>query len=225
MQPSRPTTVLFDVDGTLIDTYRLYLEAYGRALRPYMGRIPSHAEVAAQRPSSERRFLVDWLGEAEGIACHAAMCDAYEQLHRSFCEGVYDGVPEMLEALRAVAVPIGVVTGKGRRAWEVTEREMGLGPFGVVITEDDAEHPKPDPGGLLKAVTAMQADPAQTIYIGDSLTDMAAARAAGLRAGAALWPKTEPEDRERFVAALPEYNPDWTFERPADITRLLAPWC
>jgi pyrophosphatase PpaX len=223
--PPRPRSVLFDVDGTLIDTYRLYLEAYGRALRPYLGRLPAHEEVAAQQPSSEKRFLVDWLGEEAGIACHEAMCSAYEELHRSHCEGAYDGVREMLTALRAVEVPMGVVTGKGRRAWEVTERELGLGPFLVVITEDEVEHPKPDPGGLLKAVESLACRPGETIYVGDSVSDMAAARAAGVRAGAALWPKTEPDDRARFLAALEEHRPDWILERPADLTRLLAPWC
>ncbi len=225
MTTGRPTTVLFDVDGTLIDTYRLYLEAYGRALRPYMGRLPDHAEIAAKRPSSERRFLIDWLGEEQGIACHAAMCSAYEELHRSFCGGVYDGVREMLDALRAVGVPIGVVTGKGRRAWEVTESEVRLGPFGVVITEDDTEHPKPDPGGLLMALERMGATAEETVYVGDSLSDLAAARAAGVRAAAALWPKTEPDDRERFLDGAHEYEPAWILERPADVTRLLAPWC
>jgi pyrophosphatase PpaX len=225
MSTGRPTAALFDVDGTLVDTYRLYLEAYSRALRPYIGRIPEHAEIASQRPSSERRFLIDWLGEEHGVACHAAMCSAYEELHRSFCGGVYDGVREMLDALRAVSVPIGVVTGKGRRAWEVTESEVRLGPFEVVITEDDAEHPKPDPGGLIRALDLMSASAAETVYIGDSLSDLAAARAAGMPAAAALWPKTEQEDREQFLVGARDYEPDWILERPADVTRLLAPWC
>jgi HAD superfamily hydrolase (TIGR01509 family) len=224
-RPERPSTVLFDVDGTLIDTYRLYLEAYSRALRPYVGRSPAHTEIAEQRPSSEKRFLTDWLGARDGETCHAAMCDEYETLHPTHCEGAYEGVREMLLALRTVGVGVGVVTGKGRRAWDVTEREMRLGPFAVVVTEDDVRHPKPDPEGLLRAIEALGVRPEETVYIGDSVTDVEAARAAGLRAAAALWPKSEPEDRSAFLAAIERFTPDWVFERPSDVTRLVAPWC
>ncbi|CAN5816589.1 pyrophosphatase PpaX [soil metagenome] len=221
--PGTPGCVLFDVDGTLIDSYRLYLESYARALQPYLGRIPQHAEVARQRPSSERHFLIEWLGPEQGAACHTAMCEAYEELHSTFCEGVYDGVPEMLAAFRAAGVPMGVVTGKGRRAWEVTERELQLGHFAVVITEDEVSRPKPDPGGLLMAAREMSAEPAETLYIGDSASDMAAARSAGMMAGAALWPKTAPGEKDAFRGEVGSHNPDWFFDQPADLVRLLAP--
>jgi pyrophosphatase PpaX len=218
----RPTRVLFDVDGTLIDSYRLYLEAYARALQPYLGRIPEHAEVARQRPSSERHFLVEWLGPEQGAACHTAMCEAYEELHASYCDGVYDGVREMLEDLRAAGILIGVVTGKGRRAWEVTERNLGLGPFEVVITEDEVSRPKPDPHGLLLAMREMGTLPAETLYVGDSASDMSAARAAGMMAGAALWPKTAPGEKDEFIGEISFHHPDWHFDRPADVAGLLT---
>jgi pyrophosphatase PpaX len=220
-----PGAILFDVDGTLIDSYRLYLEAYRRALVPYVGRLPDHAEIAAQRPSSERHFLVEWLGYEKGVECHAAMCAAYEDLHRAYCEGIYEGVREMLSALRAAGVPVGVVTGKGRRAWEVTERELGLGPFAVVVTEDEVELPKPHPGGLHTALEVINVEPGEVIYVGDSVSDAAAARAAGLLVGAALWPKDAPGERAAFLQEIAEYEPDWAFERPADVTRLLTSWC
>jgi pyrophosphatase PpaX len=223
--PTAPAGILFDVDGTLIDSYRLYLEAYRRALVPYVGRLPDHAEIAAQRPSSEKHFLVQWLGPERGEECHAAMCTEYEQLHRAYCDGIYDGVREMLTALRAAGVPVGVVTGKGRRAWEITERELGLGPFAVVITEDEVDLPKPDPGGLRAALEVIPLDPGAVLYVGDSVSDAAAARAAGLLVGAALWPKDVPGERETFLQEIAPYGPDWAFERPADITKLLAAWC
>jgi pyrophosphatase PpaX len=225
MPAAAPRTILFDVDGTLIDTYRLYLEAYRRALAPYVGRLPSADEVAAQRPTSERHFLVEWLGESRAAACHDAMCTAYEELHGALCEGPYEGVREMLQALRTAGLEVGVVTGKGRRAWEITERELGLGPFAVVITEDEMEAPKPDPGGLLAAARHLEVDPAEVVYIGDSLGDAGAGRAAGMRVGGALWPKSADGERERFLDDLRPFAPDWVFDRPADVTRAFAPWC
>jgi len=149
-----PLTVLFDLDGTLVDTYRLYLEAYRRALGPLLGYAPSDGEIVARHPSSERRFLAEWVGEERADEAHDALCRHYEALHGALCEGPYEGVTEMLAHLRSAGVRLGVVTGKGRRAWEVTERALGLGAFEVVVTDDDVAEPKPHPGGLLAAAEA-----------------------------------------------------------------------
>lgn len=217
--------VLFDVDGTLIDSYRLYLEAYRRALEPVLGYAPDDAELTARRPSAERLFLSEWVGPELAEQCHQRMCQHYESLHGALAEGAYDGVREMLAHLRSAGLRLGVVTGKGRRAWEITVRHLDLGPFEVVVTEDDAEHPKPDPGGLLRALEALGVPPERAAYVGDSLGDLQAGRAAGVRVGAALWPKTDPADRQRFLESLGVAPPHWLLEHPADLSRVLAPWC
>jgi pyrophosphatase PpaX len=219
-----PSTVLFDLDGTLVDSYELYLEAYRRALEPQLGRRPDLEDFVRHHPSSELHFLRRWVGEA-AEECHRAMQRHYRELHPTLCAGVYEGVPEMLAALRSAGVRMGIVTGKGRVTWEETHARLGLGDFEVVVTEDDVAHPKPHPAGLLQALEAMGARPAEAIYVGDSLTDMEAGRAAGMRVGAALWPKTAPGEAERFRADLAGLRPDWHFARPASLTRVLAPWC
>jgi len=217
--------LLFDVDGTLIDTYRLYLEAYRRALQPYLGYAPLDGEIVARRPSSERRFLGAWIGDAHVAACHAAMCRHYDALHRPLFDGVYEGVAEMLAGLRSASIPVGVVTGKGREAWRVTLREVELGTFKVVVTDDDVEEPKPHPGGLLSAADALGIAPSRVGYIGDSVGDIEAGRLAGMRVGAALWPKTGAGEREEFLREVRSHDPDWFFERPAEIVRTFASWC
>jgi pyrophosphatase PpaX len=217
--------ILFDLDGTLIDTYRLYLEAYSRALRGVLGRELTPDDVAARHPSSERRFLEEWLGAERAAECHAAMVTHYEALHASLCEGIYDGVREMLQALRSAGYRLGIVTGKGRAAWEVTARHVQLGRFEVVVTEDDAAEPKPHPGGLLDAARALGVQPSAAAYIGDSTGDIEAGRRAGMRVGAALWPKTAPGEAAHFRDLVAHHRPDWEFERPADVTRALAAWC
>lgn len=217
--------LLLDVDGTLIDSYRLYLESYRRALAPVLGYAPPDAEIVARAPLAERRFLAAWVGEERVDDCHAEMRRQYEALHATHLDGVYDGVREMLAHLRSTGIRIGVVTGKGRAAWEVTARHLDLGSWEVVITEDEVEHPKPHPEGILRALAQMRAEPGRAVYIGDSLGDLAAGRAAGTRVGAALWPKTDAADRAGFLRAIAKHRPDWTFERPADVSLAFAPWC
>jgi pyrophosphatase PpaX len=220
-----PAAVLFDLDGTLIDTYRLYLECYRRALEPHLGYAPSDAEIAARRPSSERRLLTDWLGEEKGAACHAEMRRLYGELYPTMCEGTYDGVPEMLAALRASGLRLGIVTGKGREAWGATRVGWDRAAFDVVVTDDDVQAAKPDPGGLRAAARALGIAPEQAVYIGDSTVDMRAGRNAGMRIGAALWAKTAPGKADAFVAKIRELQPDWTFAHPSDVTRAFAMWC
>ncbi|HEU4885266.1 MAG TPA: HAD-IA family hydrolase [Longimicrobium sp.] len=220
-----PAAVLFDLDGTLIDTYRLYLECYRRALEPHLGYAPTDAEIAARRPASERRFLLDWIGNDAGDACHAEMRRLYAELYPAMADGIYEGVPEMLAALRSAGLRLGIVTGKGREAWEATRTLSDVGPFEVVVTDDDVHAAKPDPGGLLAAAEALGIAPAQAVYIGDSTVDMKAGRSAGMRIGAALWAKTAPGEAEAFTRKIEAMQPDWIFARPSDVTRAFAAWC
>jgi HAD superfamily hydrolase (TIGR01509 family) len=220
-----PAAILFDLDGTLIDTWRLYVESYRLALEPYFGHRPTDDELARLHPTSERRFLLELLGDERGEECHVAFRRHYERMHGALSEGVYDGVREMLDGLRAAGYPLGIVTGKGRHAWEVTERETGLGPFAIVVTDNDVDAPKPDPQGLLAAAREMAIDPARVVYVGDSTVDLDAGRAAGTRTAAVLWPKTGEGEAERFVNRITPLAPDWTFQRPADLTRTFARWC
>lgn len=220
-----PTAILFDLDGTLIDTWHLYLECYRRALEPHLGHVPTDTEIAARRPSSERRFLTDWLGARRGAECHAQVRRLYADLFMTMHEGTYPGVPEMLEALRTAGLRLGIVTGKGREAWDVTRIYSDVGNWDVVVTDDDVHAAKPDPAGLVAAAEGLGIAPEQAVYVGDSTVDMKAGRNAGMRIGAALWAKTAPGEAEAFVRKIEAMRPDWIFGRPSDVTRAFAMWC
>ena len=220
-----PSAIVFDVDGTLIDTYRLYMESYRRALAPVLGYSPGDAELIGRGASSERGILRAWVPDDRLDDCHADLCRHYEALHASLAEGFYEGAREMLAALRAAGIPLGVVTSKGRRAWEVTASRIDLGDFAVVVTEDDVAEPKPHPEGLLAAAAALGEPPERLVYIGDSSGDLKAGRAAGMAVGAVLWPKTAPGEREAFLERIRPLAPEWVFDRPADLSRAFARWC
>lgn len=193
---SRPV-LLFDLDGTLINTKRLYLECYRRAILPYLGRELTTEEIMALRPRSEFRFFRDVVGPERLEACLADFHREYEALHTEYFRGIYPGIPEMLESFRARGHTLGIVTGKSRRSWELTTERTRLGGFAALVFDDDVREPKPDPEGIRLALHQLGADPGQTYYLGDSVSDIEAARAAGVRPAGALWAK-KPADQATF---------------------------
>jgi pyrophosphatase PpaX len=213
--------VLFDLDGTLIDSGALYAESYRRAFASELDAPPTFEEMLARRPASERLFLLEWYGEELGDRIHRRVVEAYEELAAELLGGYFAGVPELLEELAAADVRTGIVTGKSRRAFEVTARHVDLDAFEVVVLEDDVPAPKPDPRGLERALAALGAAPDEAIYVGDTPMDAEAARRAGLAAASALWARPL-EDRARVAEKLGEAI--WALHHPADLSaRLRSP--
>lgn len=209
--PSR-VGVLFDLDGTLIDTKRLYLECYRRAVEPRLARRPSDDELMALRPRSELRFLGELVAPTELDACLTDFWKHYDALHASHFGGVYDGVPELLRDLRAAGHPMGIVTGKSRRSWEITAPIAALGSFDVLVLDDDVPAAKPDPHGIRVALERLGTPPERAVYVGDTLSDVLAARAAGVLPVAATWGRrSDPQgfaDRAAAEGARVVHHPN-----------------
>jgi pyrophosphatase PpaX len=203
--PDGPSTtaVLFDLDGTLINTKSLYLEAYRQAVEPFVRDDLTREEIMALRPTSEIAFIRAVVAEGDVDACLEAFYGAYRALHAERFQGVYPGIPEVLDRIRDRGLPMGLVTGKSRRSWEITrDLVRDLGPFDTLVFDDDVRAPKPDPHGLQLALDVLGVMPGGAVYVGDTRSDMEAARAAGVRAMAALWARED--DRERHARRVEE---------------------
>ena len=172
------------------------------------------------KPRAERRFLPEYAAD-DGDACLEAFYSHYEELHDELFEGVYTGVPEMLASLRARCAGVGIVTGKSRRGFEITAARIELGPFDAIVVDDDVAAAKPEPEGILLALDALGAEPDDAVYVGDTVGDMRAARAAGVRGGAVLWSKGE-EEREEFARRAEDAGAV-TLTEPADVARFVLP--
>jgi phosphoglycolate phosphatase-like HAD superfamily hydrolase len=124
----------------------------------------------------------------------------------------------MLDGLRQAGCKTGIVTGKSRKAFEIGMEHCPLGNFDVVITDDDVAELKPDPEGILKALTATGGNPGEALYVGDSYNDSRAAAAAGMLFGATLWSKSAGEV-DGFVSRVRGYGPCMVFSAPGDVLR------
>lgn len=183
--------VLFDLDGTLIDSAP-DLGAAADKLRTDRGLPPSPIERYRPMAGAGARGM---LAIAFGITPEAPEFEAlreeffvnYES--RLLCETrPFAEVAQLIEALRERGLRWGVVTNKAARFTEPLTRAMTLfATAGVIVSGDTTPHPKPHPAPLLEAARRLGIDPAGCIYVGDDERDMQAGRAAGMRTVAATY--------------------------------------
>lgn len=205
--------LIFDVDGTLVDSLPLIIEAVQYAMEPELGRVVSEAEVVSRFGPTETVMFERWLPEAAPRIEERFYRYYSEHHHRIH---LFPGIRELIRRAGELGLPLGVVTGKGDLSTGITLRELGIGDlFDVIVTGDQVEAPKPDPQGVTLALRKLGADPAQSLYLGDTPADVRAARGAGAQSGGVLWARTV--DR----AALEAVKPDYLFARPGEVEEWL----
>lgn len=181
--------LLFDCDGTLIDTYDIILTSMKHTVNELLGQSRSDEELMAKvgTPLADQMlFFLD--GDNERVDEIVA---AYRQHNDSIHdEGVrsFEGVAATLDALAKAGYRMGVVTSKRHFMADRGLELCGIRSFfEVLIGSDDFPEHKPDPGPILEACRLMDVQPQRCAYIGDSPYDIQAGNAAGCLTVAALW--------------------------------------
>ena len=194
--------VLFDLDGTLIDSGPIILASMQHAVRTVLGR-----EIPA-----------DELGLTIGGQGIVAQMQAIDAERAEALLGAYkvhnDGLHETLEAFDELLAILPGLAAEGRKLGIVTakrHRTVGLAfdrfsaladAFDVVIAHEDTERHKPHPDPVLLAVERLGGEPDEAVYVGDSPFDIGAAKAAGVFAVAVGWGGIHPD--ERLLAEEPD---------------------
>lgn len=181
--------VLFDCDGTLIDTYEIILTSMRYTVNDVLGRSFGDAELMAGVGTPLYDQL---LGFVDGDADAAErLTEIYREHNNAVHDAsvrAFDDTAQALARLQTAGVPLGVVTSK-RHAMAVRGLAMsGIdGFFPVLVGSDDCAEHKPEPGPILYACDLMGLDPARCAYVGDSPFDIRAGNAAGCATVAACW--------------------------------------
>lgn len=180
---SMPRAMLFDLDGTLVDTMPLHFQAY-RDVLAELGIPLSFKTFMASSGGAARETIPRLLN---GNVCALPV----EEIHRRkvaradqlFSESPPSKLPcAMLLPAFARAFPIGLVSSGSRRSVETTLAAMGWSSvFQVIVTGDDVQKGKPDPEGYLKGARALGAAPEDCLVFEDMDDGVAAARAAGMQ--------------------------------------------
>jgi pyrophosphatase PpaX len=197
----RHRVVLFDLDGTVIDSGGIILASMRHATRQVLGR-----EV----PDRELMQAVGGPGlEAQMRALDPERVDELVTVYRAHNEPLHEelvpcpGMEEALGRLRAEGCRLGVVTAKRRATVELAFEHVPLGHlFEAVVGGDETERHKPDPEPLLLGAERLGASPAEVAYVGDSPFDIRAAKAAGMRSVAVTWGGIH--DRSRLEGEAPD---------------------
>jgi phosphoglycolate phosphatase len=183
--PGGAAAVVFDLDGTLVDTLPDLWAALVEALRSIgAGDVPADVVRSSLHGGLEATALaaLDYLDLPQQRLgpLVEAYGHCYEARDHRGCVP-YDGVADCLAALGALRMPMAVCTNKRVAQAEQLLRRTGLRPhFGVVVGPETTSHPKPHPRPLLHAVDALGAEPRAALLVGDSIVDAECARAAGV---------------------------------------------
>ncbi|HEY3265681.1 MAG TPA: HAD-IA family hydrolase [Armatimonadota bacterium] len=210
---SKFSAVVFDLDGTLADTFQLIVACWNEALKEPLGRTFAPEDVIARFGEPEADMLAH---EVSGPALSRAV-DAFHECYDARHDEIqlFDGVPEMLAALKAAGVRMAVMTGKGRRSADITAGKLGWNDiFEHVITGDDVAGQKPAPDGPLLVAKLMEVEPARCVFVGDTPADITAGRDAGMQTIAAAWHPV-------YLDQLRGMNADYWADTPADVVRIV----
>jgi pyrophosphatase PpaX len=202
--------VLFDLDGTVVDSGSIILASMRHATREVLGEEYADEELmqAVGGPGLEAQMAVFAPDQVDDLV----------RVYRAHNEPLHDeleacaGMESVLVRLHEEGRRLGVVTAKRRSTVELAFARVPLAHlFETIVGGDETARHKPDPEPLLLAAERMGADPAQTAYVGDSPFDILAAKAAGMYAIAVTWGRIH--DR----AKLEQVEPDAMVDKPAEL--------
>lgn len=186
MSTPRWPVVIFDLDGTLVDSINLIVASYQHAFTTVLGHPWDEAEIRT------------WIGQSLYGAMKRAAPEQADEIFRVYTEWNvanterllkgYPGVPELLADLAAAGVRMGVATSKRDEPAHWAMKLAGIDALvPLLVHHDSVDEHKPSPKAVLLAASELDADVADCVYVGDAAVDVLAANNAGMDSVAVTW--------------------------------------
>ena len=197
-----PFAVLFDLDGTLVDSIGLLVTSMEFAFEGRTRRPPVDEWVAMIGTPLDA-MLSHWAEGPEDVLALRGRYREFQIANHDAMTTAYPGAVESVRELHASGFPLAVVTSKLEAGARRSLKYVGIEEcFTAVVGIDHTERHKPDPEPVLHALTLLGVSTPRAVFIGDSTHDMHAGRAAGVTTAAALW---GPYDRTQLESTAPDY--------------------
>jgi pyrophosphatase PpaX len=213
---TRPVAVLFDLDGTLIDSIELILGSMRYAFDKCQAPAPSDAEWLTGVGIPLRTMFERYAATDEAIDRFIAAYREHQLANHDDLVRCYADVPRTIGEIKARGHPLAVVTSKTHALALRGLEHVGIAHyFDTIVGCDSCTRHKPDPEPVLTALDRLGYSPREAVFIGDSVHDILAGNAAGVISVAALW---GPFSREELAVA----KPSRLVERIGDLLEVLA---
>jgi pyrophosphatase PpaX len=196
-------TVLFDLDGTLLDSVDLIVDSYRHAFRTHGLPSRTREEILAGMGTPLRSVFGTITSDGDEIDRWIATYREYNLVHHDGRVSAYPGVVAMIRAIEAAGCVLGLVTSKNHGGALRGLKAIGLeDAMTIVIGADDVTQPKPDPEPVHLALERLGASAATCLFVGDSRHDMFCGKAAGVATAGITW---GPFDRAHLEPSCPDY--------------------
>lgn len=207
-------TLLFDLDGTLIDTNELIIASFTHTVEQFADRKYTREEI------------IDFIGPPLADSLRKVDPERVEEMMQTYRTHNYENhekyvtayptVVDTIKRLKKAGFKLGIVTTKLSDTAKLGLELTGMtGMFDVLIGLDDVEHAKPHPEPILMAIDKLKANPMTTMMIGDNYHDIEAGHNAGVQTAGVAWTLKGRE-------VLEAYDPDYMLEEMNDLLRIVG---
>lgn len=225
------TLLILDLDGTIVNSLDFIIQCFQDAVAPLLKQVPTGKTIVASFGPCEKECIARVLRASEKDNAtlrpltEVDIQSAAKRFHSQYRQGVengavhvFEGVKEVIQEAQLRDWPLAIFTGKGRASAIETLKQFDLlNAFGIITTSEDVPASKPAPDGIIQTMKQMNAQPSQTIMVGDHPADIHAACSAGVKSVAALWGAF---DKQATLAS----RPDYAMETPNDLRLFLQQW-
>ncbi|PIS14328.1 hypothetical protein COT64_03270 [Candidatus Shapirobacteria bacterium CG09_land_8_20_14_0_10_39_12] len=206
--------VLLDLDGTLYDTKNQIIALVQETAKKHGLPVPSMESIF---PRTAGMTLANTFHTLFPKNDPEPLCETYRgiETENPQSNSLFPKTIETLKQIKAMRMGIGIVTSRSRRSLEKVVKETGLEPYtDVLVSRDDIKNPKPDPEQIFLALNRLHTPNINTVMVGDSQTDILAARNAGLFASIGVLCGHEGE-------VITRSSPDYVLDSIADLAPLI----
>ena len=177
--------IIFDIDGTITSTNQLIFDTFNYVAKKYLNKSFTDKEIIAMFGPPESIILKELFSEN--------LEEITEDYYRYYKEKhsiakAYPGIKDLILDIKNHPALLSVYTGKGKRSSMITLEEIGIADcFNMIVTGDDVDEHKPSAEGIIKFVDQFKLPKEKVLMIGDAVSDVQAARSAGVDYASVLW--------------------------------------